>query len=165
MTLLQDNKRPSLGAPGVLLATWFGVGYLPKIPGTWGSAAALPFAWGILAYSGVAGLLIAAGVVFALGIWASNDYMARSGVNDPGPVVIDEVAGQWLVLAVVPLDWVWFVVGFVLFRLFDIAKPWPVNVMDRCIKGGFGVMIDDIGAAIYAAASVYGLLLAFETFG
>ncbi len=156
--------RPSLAAPGVLLATWFGAGYLPKAPGTWGSAAALPLAWGIVEVAGLQGLLIATIVVFVTGVWAANDYMARSGVDDPGPVVIDEVAGQWMVLAVVPLDLAWFLVGFALFRLFDVAKPWPVNVMDRNIKGGFGVMLDDIGAGVYAAAAAYGLQQALEAF-
>ncbi len=159
-----DEVRPSLTTPGVLLATWFGVGYLPKVPGTWGSAVAVPMAWVILTLAGLPALLVATAVVFGVGIWAANDYMDRSGVGDPGPVVIDEVAGQWLVLTVVPLDWVWFVIGFALFRLFDIAKPWPINVMDHRIKGGLGVMIDDIGAAIYAAAAAYGLHRAMEAF-
>lgn len=154
--------RPSLTSPGVLLATWFGAGYLPKIPGTWGSAAALPFAWVLLTYGGVPALLIATILVFVVGIWASNDYMARSGGDDPGPVVIDEVAGQWLVLAIAPLEWGWFVAGFALFRLFDILKPWPVNVMDRTIKGGIGVMLDDLGAAVYAMIALYSLEQAME---
>lgn len=151
------EARPSITLPGVLLATWFGAGYMPKAPGTWGSALALPFAWGILALSGVPGLLVASLIVFIVGIWASNDYMRRSGKEDPGPVVIDEVVGQWLVLAVAPMEMVWFLAGFALFRLFDIAKPWPVNIMDRRIKGGMGVMLDDVGAGLYAAGTMYGL--------
>ncbi|NQV46109.1 MAG: phosphatidylglycerophosphatase A [Rhodospirillales bacterium] len=157
MTNNVNQAQPSLVAPGVLLATWFGVGYLPKAPGTWGSAAALPFAWVILSFFGAQGLLVATVFVFGIGIWAANDYVARSGMEDPGPVVIDEVAGQWLVLAVVPLELAWFAIGFALFRLFDVAKPWPVNLMDRHIKGGFGVMLDDIGAGIYAIIAVYAL--------
>jgi len=157
MTNTANRTRPSLKAPGVLLATWFGVGYLPKAPGTWGSAASLPFAWVIMSLLGTQGLLVATALVFMIGIWAANAYTSRSGVEDPGPVVIDEVVGQWLVVAAVPLDWTWFAIGFALFRLFDVAKPWPVNVMDRSIKGGLGVMVDDIGAGIYAVAAVYGL--------
>lgn len=164
MTIAEHVSRPSLSVPGVFLATWFGAGYLPKAPGTWGSAAALPFAWGIVAATGIQGLLIATFVVFIIGVWAANDYMARTGAEDPGPVVIDEVAGQWMVLSVVPLDFTWFLIGFALFRLFDVVKPWPVNVMDNNIKGGFGVMADDIGAAVYAAAIAYGLHWASEAF-
>ncbi len=152
------DLRPSIGNPGVLLATWFGAGYMPKAPGTWGSALALPFAWGILTISGVYGLLAASLIVFAIGIWAANDYMGRTGTDDPGPVVIDEVVGQWLVLTVVPMELPWFLVGFALFRLFDIVKPWPVNLMDQRIKGGLGVMLDDVGAGIYAAGAAYGVI-------
>lgn len=157
MTNKVNQARPSLVAPGVLLATWFGAGYLPKAPGTWGSAAALPLAWLILSFYGVQGLIIATVLVFGIGIWAANDYVTRSGMEDPGPVVIDEVAGQWLVLAAVPLELAWFAIGFALFRLFDVMKPWPVNLMDRHIKGGIGVMLDDIGAGIYAVVVVYAL--------
>lgn len=161
--------RPSLGFPGVFLATWFGSGYLPKAPGTWGSAAALPFAWVILEFSGVLGLLTGTLAVFLIGIWAANDYSQRSGIHDPGPVVIDEVAGQWLVLggifAFIPFAWHWLAIGFVLFRVFDVLKPWPVSVMDREIKGGLGVMLDDIGAAVYAIGTALALQWASVALG
>jgi phosphatidylglycerophosphatase A len=78
--------------------------------------------------------------------------VGKTGFEDPGAVVIDEVAGQWLVLAVAPLDVWYFAAAFVLFRVFDIAKPWPVSWADRRIKGGFGVMFDDILAGLYGAA-------------
>lgn len=165
MTENNAQMRPSLRSPGVLLATWFGAGYLPKIPGTWGSAAALPFAWGLLMVGGVPALLIGATVVFMVGIWAAEAYTQQSGIEDPGPVVIDEVAGQWLVLAFVPMEIVWFLVGFALFRVFDVVKPWPVSVMDRDIKGGFGVMADDIGAGLYAVAAVLALQWGLEAWG
>ena len=86
---------------------------------------------------------------------AADRYMALSGEHDPGPVVVDEVAGQWLTLAIVPLDAIWFVAGFCAFRLFDIVKPWPVGWLDRRVKGGFGVMLDDIAAGLYAAVLLY----------
>ncbi len=140
-----DLKRPS-----TLLATWFGSGLLPKAPGTWGSLAALPFAWAIQTAGGQLALLAAAGVVFLVGIWAS-DRMARDiGIKDPGAVVIDEVAGQWLALAFVPLSAWSYAAGFVLFRLADIAKPWPASLADRRVGGGLGIMLDDIVAGIYA---------------
>lgn len=142
--------RPSLGNPWVLLATWFGSGYLPKAPGTWGSLAALPFAWLILDRFGALALAIASVVVLALGIVAAERFMSLVDDDDPGAVVIDEVAGQWLALIVVPLDPVWFFFGFCAFRLFDVLKPWPVGALDRGCKGGLGVMIDDIAAGLYA---------------
>ncbi len=88
--------------------------------------------------------------------------MRLTGAHDPGAVVIDEVAGQWLVLAVVPLEWWWFVLGFAVFRVFDILKPWPISWMDKHIKGGLGVMLDDMAAGIAGAAVLYGAQWALE---
>jgi phosphatidylglycerophosphatase A len=144
----------------LVLATWFGVGNLPAAPGTFGSLAALPIAW-LLAYHGGPLALAVAGVaVFGVGWWASKVYIETTGIDDPGPVVIDEVAGQWLtLLAAAPGVWWHWLAGFVLFRFFDIVKPWPVGWADQRIKGGFGVMFDDILAAIYGFAVLTGLIL------
>jgi len=139
-----------------ILATWFGAGLLPKAPGTWGSLAALPFAWIIVSTGGVAALAVATAVVSAVGWWAADRYVRQTGVADPSEVVIDEVAGQWLTLLVVPADLWFYLAGFALFRLFDIRKPWPVSWADRCLPGGLGVMVDDIFAGLYAAAVLYG---------
>ena len=149
------SANPSLRSPGVLLATWFGFGYFPKAPGTWGSLAALPCAWVISMYWGGWALFVASILVFFIGIWASNVYMAQSCAHDPGPVVIDEVAGQWLTLAFVPTDLIIYAVGFVLFRLADIFKPWPACWADQKVDGGLGVMLDDVLAAIYSGGAVY----------
>ena len=149
---------PALPAahPAAWLATWFGAGLLPRAPGTWGSAAALPFAWVIAEAGGAAWLLAAVAVVFALGVWSAGVYAAADGGGDPGPVVIDEVAGQWLVLVVAAPDWRMYILGFLLFRLVDITKPWPAGWADRNLKGGFGIMLDDVLAAPYAMAVLYG---------
>jgi len=149
--------KSSLLRPPILLATWFGAGLLPKAPGTWGSLAALPFAWLIFDLGGVVGLAVATIIVFGLGCWAADAYVRELGGDDPGPVVIDEVAGQWLTLLVVPPDLVLYALGFVFFRITDIFKPWPANWADRQIKGGLGIMLDDIFAALYAAAALYGV--------
>ncbi|MDE0538203.1 MAG: phosphatidylglycerophosphatase A [Rhodospirillales bacterium] len=142
-----------------LIWTWFGFGLLPKAPGTWGSLAALPFAWFICSYGGYQILLLATAVIFAVGVWMSGIAAAESGAEDPGEVVIDEVAGQWLTLVVVPPDFLLYAAGFVLFRVFDIWKPWPVSWVDRKLKGGLGIMADDILAGVYAAV----ILLALKT--
>lgn len=140
--------------PALLLATWFGSGLLPRIPGTWGSLAALPFAWVIQSLGGPLALGLAIIAVFLIGWWASEVYVRRAGLDDPGAVVIDEVAGQWLVLLLVPPSlWMYFI-GFLLFRVFDILKPWPVSWADRYVKGGLGVMLDDILAALYGFAAM-----------
>ena len=135
--------------PATIAATWFWVGLLPKAPGTWGSAAALPFAWLLAILGGASALVVASLACFCLGWWASAIYVARTGASDPSEVVIDEVAGQWLVLAAAPLDPLSYLVGFALFRLFDVWKPWPVSWADQRIGGGLGVMLDDILAAAY----------------
>jgi len=146
------------------LATWFGAGLIPKAPGTWGSLAALPFAWVILHFGGVWWLGGAAVLVFLVGWWASNVYVAGTRTTDPGAVVIDEVAGQWLtLLPASTLTWWHWAVGFALFRFFDIVKPWPVGWADRRVKGGFGVMIDDVIAGLYAGALLYGLIAAKDS--
>jgi len=147
--------------PAVLLATWFGAGLLPKIPGTWGSLAALPFAWYIGAAFGAIGLVLAATIVFAVGCWAAGTVTRAGGVRDPGFIVIDEVAAQWLVLAVAPTDPLAYAVGFVLFRVADIVKPFPANWADRALHGGLGIMLDDVFAALYAGL----VLLVLVRFG
>ena len=146
--------------PAALIATWLGSGLLPKIPGTWGSLAALPFAYGLALLGGPWLLAIAAVLVFAIGVWASEVYARRHGLEDPGAVVVDEVAGQWLTLVPVALHLEYYLLAFLLFRFFDIVKPWPVSWADRKLKGGFGIMADDVIAAFYALA-VLGAVLWF----
>jgi len=147
--------------PAFLIATWFGSGLLPKIPGTWGSAAALPFAWGIMWFGGPWTLLAFAVGAFVVGIWAAGMYSKHSGIKDAGPIVIDEVAGQWLTLIPAGLDPVLFLIGFFLFRAADILKPWPANWADRELEGGLGVMLDDIFAGIYAAIGLLAFIWLF----
>ncbi len=138
-----------------LLATWFGTGLLPKAPGTWGSLAALPFAWAIQVWAGQAGLLAASVIVFFVGCWAAQAYTTRTGTKDPGEIVIDEVAGQWLTLAVVPHCLLGYAIGFLLFRVADITKPWPVSWLDQKVEGGAGVMADDMAAGVYAGLALW----------
>jgi phosphatidylglycerophosphatase A len=155
------------GHPAVLLATWFGTGFLPIMPGTWGSLAALPFAWTIRSHLGGNGLAVATVIVFTIGWWAAATVVKASAIDDPGAVVIDEVAAQWLVLLPAPLDPFAYTLAFLLFRFFDIWKPWPVRWADRQIKGGLGIMLDDVLAAVYAAVPVLVLVVggAFDVRG
>ena len=138
--------------PATAVATWFGCGLAPWAPGTWGSLAALPFAWGISRLAGAPGLAAAAALLFMVGCWAAGRVARSSGSADPGAIVVDEVVGQWLTLAAVPADPIAYAAGFLLFRVFDILKPWPVSWADRRLKGGFGIMADDVVAGIYAGA-------------
>jgi phosphatidylglycerophosphatase A len=148
--------KPSL--PALWLATWFGAGLLPGAPGTWGSLAALPFAWALVWWGGPWLLLAAAAVVFGVGLWAADRYMHAVKVHDPGAVVIDEIAAQWLTLCVAPLDPLAYLLGFVLFRIADVLKPWPASWLDRRVGGAFGVMIDDVAAAGYAGLALWLIL-------
>lgn len=141
-----------------LLCTWFGLGKLPKGPGTWGSLGALPFAWGLQMAGGPAAVLAATVAISLVSLWAIAEYLKHSPGEDPGEIVIDEVAGQWLTLAFVPLDWRLYLIGFVAFRVFDIFKPWPVSWADRQIGGARGVLFDDLLAGIYAALVMFILL-------
>jgi len=146
-----------------LLATWFGSGLLPKAPGTWGSLAALPPA-AFLVWLGGPWLLAAATVAIAGAGWAvSAAYVRASGREDPKEVVIDEVAGQWMPLVVLPFEPLAWLAAFLAFRLFDVGKPWPVGWADRRLKGGFGIMADDLLAGAYAALLVGGAWMLLET--
>ena len=152
----QTSSSPlSFFHPATLLSTWFGSGLIKFAPGTWGSLAALPFAWVISLYSGPIGLIVASLLAYIVGIWASGKYSSALGKEDPGSVVIDEVAGQWLALAFVPIDPIMFLISFLLFRFFDIVKVFPANWLDKNVKGGLGIMSDDMVAGLYAMAVFY----------
>jgi len=127
---------------------------LPRIPGTWASLAALPCAWAIRGACGTAGLAVAAIAAFIAGWWAAARVVRAAAVADPGFIVIDEIAAMFLVLAATPHDWRFYAAAFLLFRLFDIWKPFPVNWLDSHVNGGLGVMLDDVMAALYALALI-----------
>lgn len=133
-----------------ILCWWFGAGKSPKAPGTMGSIATLPLCWLLHSYFGPWGPLWLALLTFGLGWWASSVYMKLHQRDDPSEIVIDEVSGQALLLAFMPLSLTGYVIGLLLFRLFDILKPWPICWLDRNVKGAFGVMIDDTAAALFA---------------
>ena len=147
MTEGKSENEPRLAR---LLATWFGAGDLPGAPGTWGSLAALPFAALIVLIGGQ--YLLAPFLCWwplSSGVWASGKLATFHRLKDPQRIVIDEVAGQWLAILPVALDWRYYVVAFVLFRFLDITKPWPLKNFER-MPGGLGIMADDIGAGVYA---------------
>ncbi|MBF0609536.1 MAG: phosphatidylglycerophosphatase A [Magnetococcales bacterium] len=132
-----------------LLATWGGTGYSPKAPGTVGSLAALPLWWAISPLNPwLYGAIVL--TICLLGTWAAHHYSQQENVADPKQVVIDEVVGVLITLAGVPWSWQDILAGFLLFRLFDILKPWPVGWLDRHVHGGVGIMADDVAAGILA---------------
>ena len=144
-------RRVALGTWEGFLAFGFGSGLVSRAPGTAGTLAAIPF--GLLLKSlpeAVFWPLLA--VFFLLGIHVSDVSGKRLGQHDPGGIVWDEMVAFWLTVAFVPLSWPWWLAAFLLFRLFDIAKPWPIRKVEQRFGGGLGVMLDDIVAALYAAA-------------
>lgn len=144
-----------------LLATFFGIGRIPFASGTFASAAALPFGV-LLVMAGLPPLVLAILVVVAVGIWACGEHARKLGVSDPSECVLDEVAGQWITLVPIalyarPYDWQLYVIGFFLFRLFDVAKFWPMSAAEE-LPGGLGVMADDVLAGMIAAALLWVVL-------
>ncbi|WP_116131755.1 phosphatidylglycerophosphatase A [Tropicimonas sp. IMCC34043] len=151
--------------PARLVSTFLGAGLLRPGPGTWGSAAAVPLAWLLHVAGGFPLLFAATCLVFGLGWWATAVHTADLGVSDPSEIVIDEVAGQWIALW--PLSaglwhagvdrWIFpypgWIGAFLLFRLFDIWKPWPVSWADNR-HTPLGVMLDDVIAGLMAAVVV-----------
>ncbi|MBR1945111.1 MAG: phosphatidylglycerophosphatase A [Alphaproteobacteria bacterium] len=133
-----------------VLGTWFGSGKAPVAPGTFGSFAALPFAWGIMLLGGWPLLLFSAIIIYFIGVWSADIVMREIGVEDPGLIVIDEVVGQWLALLTMPLDPIGYLIAFFFFRLFDILKPWPACWADSKLHSATGVMLDDVFAGLYA---------------
>jgi len=143
------------------LAYGFGSGLSPWAPGTAGTIAAVPLYLLVrpLPLPWYLGLLV---LVFVVGIWACDKAARELGVHDPTAIVWDEVVGFLVAMTAAPPGWRWVLAGFVLFRLFDILKPWPIHVLDRQVQGGLGIMLDDLLAGIIvwvllqAAAHVLG---------
>jgi phosphatidylglycerophosphatase A len=131
------------------IATLCGIGYARTAPGTVASAVALPFAY-LIAFAGSRfALLILAIAVLAIGAWASELYAAETKTFDPSECVVDELAGQWIACAFAPVSIAGYALAFVLFRVFDIWKPWPIRRVER-LHGGLGIMADDVVAALMA---------------
>ena len=129
------------------LATWGGVGFLPFMPGTWGTLAALPL-WYHLAQTGPWGYGLGAAAVVILGLWAAGPAQEILGRTDHPAIVVDEVAGLLITLAGVPLTWEGAALGFVIFRILDILKPFPIRWFQEGGQGGLEVMADDIAAGV-----------------
>ena len=136
-----------------ILATWFGCGLAPKAPGTVGTLGGLLVAVPLVHYAGFGPwhFVILTALVTPIGIWAAQKTIDETGNQDPQRVVIDEVLGVWLTLAGAShFNWQCWVLAFALFRIFDITKPFPVRNLEK-LHGGTGVIVDDLGAGVYAA--------------
>lgn len=136
-------------SPVYFVAFGFGSGLMPVAPGTWGTLAAIPV---YLLMAGTSWYMYLFWMIaaFILGVYVCEKVSVDLGVHDHPGIVWDEVVGYLLTLFLVPVGVVWMVLGFILFRLFDIWKPWPIQLVDKQIKGGLGIMLDDVLAGLFA---------------
>lgn len=149
-------ERRQLRDPVHLFALGFGTGLSPRAPGTFGTLVALPAAWLMLEWPLGSRIAVVA-ALFAVGIWICGESARRLQTHDHPGIVFDEIVGLLATALVLPGDPWWLLAAFVLFRLFDIVKPWPIRDLDHRLTGGFGIMLDDLMAAVYAAAGLAGL--------
>jgi phosphatidylglycerophosphatase A len=150
MNANQDTTMPDMSNPIHLLAFGFGSGLLPKAPGTYGTLVGIPIYLLIepLPLTYYAALV---GLAFIIGIWLCEVTSRDLGVHDHGGIVWDEIVGYLVTMVFAPTGWIWLLLGFLLFRFFDILKPWPIRWIDKQVRGGFGIMVDDLIAGVFAA--------------
>lgn len=143
------SPRTVLSDPVHLLAFGFGLGLSPRAPGTVGTLLAFPLAWFMqpVAISWQIGLAV---IMFLAGIWICGNSSRRIGLHDPGGIVWDEVCAMYITLLAAPFNVTAWILAFLLFRIFDIVKPWPIRDLDHRMSGGLGIMLDDLVAALYA---------------
>ena len=148
--------------PVYWLACGFGSGASPYAPGTAGTLAAIPLYWLLASVLNLYGYVFTVLVLFVIGIYLCAETTRMLKVPDHGGIVWDEIVGLLVTLIAVPLVWYWVLLGFVLFRIFDIVKPWPIRTVDRHVHGGFGIMLDDLIAGIYAGIILH-MVIYFST--
>ena len=141
--------RTLLRNPACFMALGAGTGLAPRAPGTFGTLIGIPLLFLMPHHVGLNLLVIA--ILFAIGVWCCDVCAKELGVHDHPGIVWDEVVGYLLVMVAVPRTILFIVLGFILFRFFDILKPWPIRIIDQNVHGGFGIMVDDVVAAVFAA--------------
>mgnify|MGYP001827263967 CR=1 FL=1 len=159
-TITSMNESVKSPCKGILrdpvhwLAFGIGSGCMPAAPGTFGTLVAIPL------YLLVQGLplwiyLAVTLLLFIAGVWICGKTSEKLGVHDHSGIVWDEIVGYLVTMIAAPAGWVWIVIGFILFRIFDILKPWPIGVADKKLSGGFGIMFDDVIAGLFACAGLH----------
>jgi phosphatidylglycerophosphatase A len=157
-SIISTDKRGAIPAgfltrhPAHFIALGFGAGLMPVVPGTAGTLLAYPIFFLLFGTINPWAQFAVVVLMFALGVWACAITGRNLGVADHGAIVWDEVAAMLLVLMFTPFGWAWYLIAFVIFRAMDMLKPFPIRLADRKIKNGFGVMFDDLLAAIYSIA-------------
>lgn len=144
-----NTEKFNLKNPIHFLALGFGTGTAPKAPGTFGTIAALPFLY-ILSFASLSVYILATIFVCLVGIYICGKAASDAGEHDHGAIVWDEIAGYIITMIAIPITWQTLLVGFILFRFFDIIKPWPISFIDKNCHGGLGIMLDDVVAGLMA---------------
>lgn len=154
MTKKSASELFNIKNPVHFLALGFGSGLSPKAPGTMGTLAAIPLYLICAQFS--LNIFIAITIFISIvGIWICDKASKDAGVHDHGAIVWDEIAGFFITMIAVPATWQAIIVGFIFFRILDIAKPWPISIADKKIGGGFGIMVDDVIAGILACVLMH----------
>ncbi len=149
----QLSAKQILKNPVLFLAFGFGSGLAKKAPGTFGTVAAIPIYLGLV-QSNVWCYALVTLLISVSGIWICDYAAEKLAVHDFSGIVWDEIAGFLITLAFFPFSWTVLMIGFILFRLFDIFKPWPIKWLDQSVHGGIGIMLDDVLAALFAALTM-----------
>lgn len=152
------REKISMKNPVHFLALGFGSGLSPFMPGTAGTIAAIPLVLLIASFNSLPVFLTAVAVSCIVGVYLCGKTADDMEVHDHSAIVWDEVAGLLITMIAVPISWQTVLVGFLVFRFFDIVKPWPLSYFDKHVHGGFGIMIDDIIAGLFSLAVMHGLL-------
>ena len=150
----KSTENFNITNPIHFLALGFGSGLLPKAPGTYGTLAAIPI-YLLLAPLSTPYYLLIVIIMSLAGIYICGKAAKDSGVHDHGAIVWDEIVGYLITMFMMPTTWQSIVVGFILFRVFDIFKPWPISFVDKNLHGGLGIMVDDVLAGLAALACMY----------
>jgi len=152
------NFRALIKRPACFLGLGFGSGLAPVAPGTFGTLAAIPV-YLLMQNLSLMVYLTLTFIAFVVGIWICQQSADWLGKEDPSAVVWDEIVGYLITMIAAPTGWGWIVLGFVLFRFFDILKPWPISLADREIHGGLGIMLDDVIAGVFAAIILQSIVI------
>lgn len=155
------NKPRVWSDPIHFLAFGFGSGLAPKAPGTFGTVAAIPVYLLLSLLASLPVYLVVTALFSVVGIWICGKASKDLGVHDHSGIVWDEIVGYLITMILVPVTWYWILVGFVLFRFFDILKPWPISILDKRVSGGFGIMVDDIVAGLFSLGVMHLLIYYF----
>ncbi len=150
----ESIRQIVLRNPVHILSFGFGAGLSPFAPGTFGTLIAVPIFLMMSNFSPIIYLLFVT-LLFFVGCWSAGHTAKALKVHDHPGIVIDEIVGFLITMLFVPVTWYWIVLGFVLFRLFDIWKPWPISFADHHVKSGLGIMLDDLLAALYSLLSLH----------